>query len=251
MPKLAIPAALIGFAQFTLYFSDNSFANKRVVSEYAANLLRQAESDRCAILITHSDATYVATNYLQSVDGIAPNVLVIAKGLLGLKPYRSKLENLGVKFGGGIDGPKDLDSDVLLANLDRCRIVTEFHNKTPVTGIRFLPVGREVLKTPTVEIGEGPPLVITTRPDDLGHYDIEKRVFARYADHNLMKAQLAQIAGENEAAKAYLVDVLKLVPYCSFAWERLCNLLLEQGLDSKAACDMASLKEPYCDPRRP
>ena len=102
-----------------------------------------------------------------------------------------------------------------------------------------------------IEIGKGPPLKITALPEDTLHYDIEKRLFARYADYFLMGARLAQANNDPNSAKRILTAGLKLVPYCSFAWEQLCNLLSSEGAESRAACEMAKIKEPYCDPRRP
>ena len=249
---LLVVYAVTALCQVVLFFPENNFSQRHVVQEYAENLLRGFhENKECSLLFTKSDAAFVALNYVQSNLGLAPQVKVIANGFLGLESYRQMLSKEGIKFSGADGVPEIISEDILKPNLPRCEIISEYYDNTTDLQVTVLPLGRAISLGNGLHWSHDPVFRPHYEPQPTLFYDIEKRMYARYADFYLAQSIFAINRNQLAVAKSALLQALQVVPDCKFAWIQLCNLERAEGISQPVSCEQSLKSEPYCDPSRP
>lgn len=242
--SLFIAVALLQLLTLKLpYFSST-------LERYAEDLLKVSESPSCSLLVTDSDSTFGALNYLQSVEGFSKNTVVAAKGFLLMNWYQEQLEKKGISVRPQKVGELVLDQDLILPNVNKCKMIFEFIDISPMYKVTFHSLGREVSAGNGIATEESLPLRQMDFPIASSSYSLNKRIFSRYADIFLLRGITSLNQGKWKEARDSFDRAISVVPYCGFAWKNLC-LLDKAEKKAGPACQNEFLEDSYCNPRRP
>lgn len=229
----------------------NNFSRNTIIEDYAINLLKQAPLNTPTMLMATTDTRFFALEYVQTVLGIRPDVLIVHPRKLFSSWYREKIKKFGVNFNVDKivkDNSIVVEDDFIVLNLSRFLILThlDFKNASKYKST-ILPLGILLEKQNGPAYLE-PELALTFRStqqiisSDTKEYDIFREIWSEYGNETYIKAQYYVQKGDNALALQELSKTLSMVPWHWPAKSAQCKLL---GANTNCEKELELIQNKY------
>lgn len=239
---LGAAGVAIGIMNGVGHWRANDFSWNTIVEDYARNLLNMSTDDQRTVFIVDGDTRCFATRYVQAVEGIHKDALVLCVGMIFHKAHMAKLRIARPDFvfdPGWNEGlhARDVIHNVVKPNITNYQFIMTDRVNTSDFHVIFLGLGRRLSKLSAASPTELDPdsltrivrrsdpsrLAPSSQPDEL------KMLFADYAFYFLKEGLLA---ANKEAALRSFEKAIEIVPYCLPAIQNRCALLSDLGRDA-------------------
>jgi hypothetical protein len=238
--RARVPLILVIAAALVLLYRALPLLDLRrdsVFEDYAANLLRQAEARRPAIVIADNDNVYFGVRYLQDVSGIGAEVQVISPSLFFHPWYLAKIQRKNANFrlpaAKAITASHELSvgEDIIEPNLAHFScIVTKGYQDGEDFHVTFLGLGRVLGGGGGISF-DGPSVdknVLRTRyskrPAGIQAFS-KAALYSEYSHFFLARGLVSLKANQKGKATQDFLSALELVPFSVPALKNFCALI--------------------------
>jgi hypothetical protein len=233
---------LLGLGQIAVNYAEQNLSRNTIIEDAARNMFDNLPVGKPIIFISHGDTVYFALRYLQALENLRPDILVMNNGKLfpgrEFSKYPAPFNRFQIAAAFKIK-VYDFEKDILRPNLATFTICTDQYLTTPDAHTAYYPLGR--CFTPGQGLSFGDPFPFKWwrhDPDIIQSYGPEFRedlaVFSLYAIFYLQRGITAHEQGRLQDAHLFFEQTLALVPYALPAQYNLCQLLNDSR--KKASC---------------
>jgi hypothetical protein len=229
---IGIIGLIFSSESYLLHHEENNFSSKTIVEDYAKNLLVTASRSKPTVIIVDGDTRCHALRYLQNVENIHPETLVLCLGTIFDERQIAKIEahftnfHIDPAYQTEAAGGRDVLRHIVDPNLANYDFVftggispQDYHLTFMALGQRISQGKGESLDSESLSL-----IALHSHPPATPslNYDETKALYAEYADYDLAAAILATSSAD---AREHLQQALRTVPYCLPAQKNLCGLL--------------------------
>lgn len=225
--------AVVGLVQLKINYAEQDLSRNTIIEDYARNLLEVLPQNKPIIFITHGDTRYFALRYLQAVENLRPDILVMADGRLfpqeEFEKYDARWHQLQITPAGR-GKVYDLAQDILGPNLKSYTICTDQHLNPSLAHTIFYPLGRCFIPGKGISFAPSTPFKWWRHdPAIIQSFGLNFRedlaVFTEYALYDLKQGMMATANGQEETAKEFFQKAAQRVPYALPPQINYCQLL--------------------------
>jgi hypothetical protein len=251
---LTVTGAVWSFTNSTRF---NDFSDNTIVEDYASNILNIAGEFKNPILFSSSDTEFFGIRYVQLVEGVQPNIIVVVRRFFATDWFVEKAIPKIPNFVYSRDKLvhktfQIIFDDIILPNIDNFTFITaDDEYPSEDAKVTYLPLGFMISKGSGIELHKtkftpqfrSDLSVIDTSPYLFNSY---RSIFSRYTYYFAAQAQMELKKGNVPQAIDALERVLGIAPYTYQALYNLCSLKEKLKIEDKK-CELKNQIKDYFD----